>query len=339
MGAECLGIARACRGRPAVAGTADGLLRLALTLGLLRWALAPLQPYQPLYTLLSLGVELALALALAGVASRLLGRLLRRYGAAPIRKLGTGSSELLLLLEFACNAAIALAIAAAFAQGRGINLLRVSAGLSLGGLAITAAARRLLEQIWGTLVLYLDRPLVPGEYVRINRNSFSPRSVLRPRQGESFLYGRVDAIGLRSTRIRLAGKSTLYIVPNSLLVARDFENLSRGRKILVLLYLDFERALSDRETAWLKRTVQSETDGLLGIDPGSTRISLLDRADGSGTRAQVSLFVLGASQDSMQLRKHLLEFARHRLAARLAQQGLTLANVDTTLYVDVPITV
>ena len=41
----------------------------------------------------------------------------------------------------------------------------------------------------------------------------------------------------------------------------------------------------------------------------------------------------------MQLRKHLLEFARHRLAARLAQQGLTLANVDTTLYVDVPITV
>ena len=71
-----------------------------------RQLLAPLQPYQPLYTLLSLGVELALALALAGVASRLLGRLLRRYGAAPIRKLGTGSSELLLLLEFAGNAAL-----------------------------------------------------------------------------------------------------------------------------------------------------------------------------------------------------------------------------------------
>jgi len=251
----------------------------------------------------------------------------------------SGAGELLLLIELAGNVAIGFVAIIALAQGRGINLLSLSAGLSLSGLAVAIAARRILEQLWGTLVLYLDRPLVPGEYVRINRNTFSPRSVLKPRQGESFLYGRVDAIGLRSTRIRLAGKSTLYIVPNSLLVARDFENVSRARKILALLYLDFERALSDREAAWVERTVRAETDRLFGIDSGSTRISLLDRTEQTGTRAWVSLFILGTSEDSVQLRKRLLEFAQHRLAARLAQQGLAFAPTAPTLYVDVPVTV
>ena len=42
--------------------------------------------------------------------------------------------------------------------------------LGIGGLAIAFAAQKLLEQLISTVVLYLDRPFVPGDYIRVSLN-------------------------------------------------------------------------------------------------------------------------------------------------------------------------
>jgi small-conductance mechanosensitive channel len=58
----------------------------------------------------------------------------------------------------------------AFAQSQNVNLIGLLAGVCIGGIAIAFAAQKTLEQLIDTLVLYLDRPFVPGEYIRVNFN-------------------------------------------------------------------------------------------------------------------------------------------------------------------------
>ncbi len=55
-----------------------------------------------------------------------------------------------------------------FAEIHQINLIGLFASLGIGGLAIAFAAQKTLEQLLGTVVLYLDRPYLPGEYITNN---------------------------------------------------------------------------------------------------------------------------------------------------------------------------
>ena len=86
-----------------------------------------------------------------------------------------------------------------------------------GCLAIAFAAQKTLEQLLGTCVLYLDRPFIPGEYIRL----------------PSGLFGRVESIGLRSTKIRTAAKSTLisHLAPeHKYLKIRGRRQKAEGRR-------------------------------------------------------------------------------------------------------------
>lgn len=172
--------------------------------------------------------------------------------------------------------------------------------------SIAFAAQKTLEQLLGTIVLYLDRPFTPGEYVRINFNPAAPD-----------LYGRIESIGLRSTKIRTAAKGTLYIVPNSIMANKDGENITRGKKVMVLLYLDFFQVLEKREQALVKQVVQESTSSLFGIDPGSTRITLWEHENKPATRTRVTFFILGLSENSIQLRKRLLQLANEKNSKQL----------------------
>ena len=214
----------------------------------------------------------------------------------------------------------------AFAQSQNFNLVGLLAGLGIGGLAIAFAAQKTLEQLLGTIVLYLDRPFIPGEYIRANFNPAAPD-----------LYGRIELIGLRSTKIRTAAKSTLYIVPNSTMANLDIENITRGKKVMVLLYLDFTQVLGERERALVEQIVEESTNALFGIDPGSTRVSLFEQDDKPGTRARVSFFILGSSENSIELRKRLLELANDTISKKLAGYGIEFSSTDPTVYVDSPV--
>ena len=72
-----------------------------------------------------------------------------------------------------------------------LNLIALSASLGIGAIAVAFAARQAIKGLIGTLELYLDRPYVPGEYIKVTFNPY----------GED-VYGRVDSVGLRSTKIR-----------------------------------------------------------------------------------------------------------------------------------------
>ena len=96
-------------------------------------------------------------------------------------------------------------------QSLGLNVSGLLAVGGVGGLAVGMAAKDLLANFFGGLMLYLDRPIAVGDWIR------SP---------DRNIEGVVEDIGWRLTRIRTFDKRPVY-VPNSLFTTMVVENPSR----------------------------------------------------------------------------------------------------------------
>ncbi len=301
-------------------------IQITGTLILVNFCWKLLKPYEDLYEFLKFWLYLSITISSAWLISQFFRQLLRIYGIVLIQKLGWKADDFVIVLETLFNVIIGLSAVVLFANSHDINLLGLVAGLGIGGIAIAFAAQRVLEQLIGTIVVYLDRPYLPGEYIRVNFNI----------QQED-VYGRVESIGLRSTKIRIAARNTLLIVPNSIMATKDIENITRGKKVMVLLYLDFAKLLKEQEKALVEKVIEDSTETLFGIDPGSTKITLLQPQNKPGTRARVTFFILGSSEDSTQLRKRLLELAHEKISHQLVDVGIEFTMNEPTIYVDSPI--
>jgi MscS family membrane protein len=115
-------------------------------------------------------------------------------------------------------------------QSLGFSVSGVLAFGGIGGIAVGFAARDLLANFFGGLMVYLDRPFVVGDWIR------SP---------DKQIEGTVEEIGWRLTRIRTFDKRPLY-VPNSVFTQITVENPSRmtNRRIYETLgvrYDDIDR--------------------------------------------------------------------------------------------------
>jgi len=276
-------------------------------------------------------VDLAVIISLAWLISQFFRQIVRTYGIDLLRKLGREADELLLVAQTLFNVVVGFIAVLAFAQSQEFNLIGLMASLGIGGLAIAFAANKILEQFLSTIVLYLDRPFVPGDYIRVALNPHAPD-----------VYGRIESIGIRSTKLRTSAKSTVVIIPNSMLANMDIENVTRGKKVMVMLYFDFTRPLDDQVRALVKQVVSSSTESLLGIDPGSTRLSFSTNNNNGSTgnsRVRITFFILGSSEDSIQLRKRLLQVANEKIAKRLNANGIEFTTQDPTVYVESPVTI
>ena len=96
-------------------------------------------------------------------------------------------------------------------QTLGVSVSGVLAFGGIGGIAIGFAAKDLLANFFGGLMIYLDRPFSVGDWVR------SP---------DREIEGTVEYIGWRLTRIRTFDLRPLYI-PNSIFTNIVLENPSR----------------------------------------------------------------------------------------------------------------
>ncbi|MBS0016096.1 MAG: mechanosensitive ion channel [Arthrospira sp. SH-MAG29] len=288
-----------------------------------------LEENRALYRFIRPFVSLALIASIAWLASRLFRQLVRIYGIPIIRKYGMEVDETFLVFETIANVLIGFTAAVAFAQSQQLPLGALVAGASVSGLAVAFAAQSTLEQILGTIVLRLDRPFVRGEYIRL------------PKRGDDLegIYGRVESIGLRSTKIRIAAKGTLAIIPNSNLMRLALENISRGKKVMVLLYLDFITQLDDREQALVEQAIKECTDSVFGIDPGSTQISLFNYGETGNLRARVTFFILGSSENAISLRKSLLASTNQSLTEKLKRYGIKYNMQEPNIYVESPVTI
>jgi MscS family membrane protein len=89
----------------------------------------------------------------------------------------------------------------------GYPVVTILAGLGIGGIALALAAQKTLENLFGSLSIGVDQPFRVGDPVNIEG-----------------VEGEVEAIGLRSTRIRTAER-TVVSLPNGRLAEMRAENV------------------------------------------------------------------------------------------------------------------
>ncbi|MGF1525013.1 MAG: mechanosensitive ion channel domain-containing protein [Leptolyngbyaceae cyanobacterium] len=297
------------------------LLFIALALNLL-------VQYEELYTFLGLFTYLALSISTALLASKVVQRVIRQVVIDQLRQRGQEINEVVLVFETVSNIIIILFAIIIFAQGLKLNLVALSASLGIGGVAVAFASRQALERLIATVELYLDRPYLPGEYVRITFNPYAED-----------MYGRIESIGLRSTKIRTAAQNTLVIVPNSMMASMKIENITRGKKVMAMISLDFYKLLSGSEKALVQRSIESVSESLWGIERNSTRVHFSQIENKPRSRVRISFFISGSSPDSLNLRKRLLELANQEIANSLLAYNLAFTVPESMVYVDSPISI
>lgn len=111
-------------------------------------------------------------------------------------------------------------------QTMGFSVSGVLAFGGIGGVAIGFAAKDLLANFFGGLIIYLDRPFIVGDWIRSNDRE---------------IEGTVENIGWRLTTIRTFEKRPLY-VPNSVFSNISVENPSRmsNRRIYETIGIRYE---------------------------------------------------------------------------------------------------
>lgn len=98
-----------------------------------------------------------------------------------------------------------------FLQTINVNISAVLTFGGIGGIAVGFAAKDLLANFFGGLMIYMDRPFSVGDWIRSSDRN---------------IEGVVEYIGWRQTRIRTFDKRPLY-VPNSIFNSITVENPSR----------------------------------------------------------------------------------------------------------------
>ena len=98
-----------------------------------------------------------------------------------------------------------------FLSAFGVNLTGLMAFGGVGGIVIGFAAKDLLSNVFGGMMLYLDKPFTAGEWIR------SP---------DREIEGTVYKIGWRMTTVHTFDKRPLYI-PNGIFANISIENPSR----------------------------------------------------------------------------------------------------------------
>lgn len=104
-------------------------------------------------------------------------------------------------------------------ENLGGDVTSLVAGVGLGGAALALASKDTVANLFGSIVIFVDRPFQIGDWVEINE-----------------VEGTVEEVGLRVTRVRTFANS-LITVPNSMFTTESINNWSRMRKRRIKLTL------------------------------------------------------------------------------------------------------
>jgi MscS family membrane protein len=143
----------------------------------------------------------------------------------------------------------------------GLPVASLLAGLGIGGIAIAFGAQKTVENLFGAIAIGVDQPLREGDFVKI----------------ESDVVGTVEAVGLRSTRIRTLDR-TLVSLPNGKLADMRVETYAARDRCRFATTLGLEYGT----TAEQLRQVLAGLERVLRAHPGIWPNDVIVRFAGLG---------------------------------------------------------
>jgi MscS family membrane protein len=125
--------------------------------------------------------------------------------------------QLLPVISKSLKVFVVIVVGLVTTQNLGMNITGLLASLSIGGLAVGLAAQDTLSNLFGAVALFADKPFRVTDRIKVDT-----------------IEGTVEAIGLRSTRIRnLDGH--LVTVPNRTMANASVTNVSKRPNIKTVM--------------------------------------------------------------------------------------------------------
>jgi MscS family membrane protein len=135
-------------------------------------------------------------------------------------------------------------------QNLGYSVGSLLAGLGIGGVAIAMAAKDTVANLFGSLVVFLDKPFQIGDWIEMKD-----------------MEGTVEEVGLRTTRVRTFANS-LITVPNASFTTSAINNWSQMQKRRIKMNVGISYSSSPEKVNQLVLKIREiiETDEKLHHD-------------------------------------------------------------------------
>jgi MscS family membrane protein len=193
----------------------------------------------------------------------------------------------------------------------GVNTTAALAGLGVGGIAVALAAQKTLENVIGGLSLIFDQTIHLGDTLKL-----------------ADMVGTVEAIGLRSTRIRTLDRTVLS-VPNGQVANATIENFSGRDKFRFIHVVGVEYGTTSTQ---LRTVIDQITATLLGnadVERESVRVRFI-RFGSSSLDIEVMAHVVVPTWNVFLERQEGLLF---EIMHVVEGAGASIAFPSQTLYV------
>ncbi len=202
-----------------------------------------------------------------------------------------------------------------FSQAHQINIFGLIASLGISGVAIAFAAQKTLEQLLGGIVLYLDRPFMVSDYIGLPDGTF----------------GKVESMGLRSTKIRTSGKGTLMVVPNNYLTQINIENFTGASKLINIIKVNFFEHLSDSKKSFISQLI-TESSLKNEVDYRNIHVEFEDIINDKNekiTQAQIKYFMSLKDNISRDFRIQIIKIIGENIRHQLLEHGINHEIIDS----------
>lgn len=192
----------------------------------------------------------------------------------------------------------------------GVPLYGIVAGLGVGGLALALSAQPTIENLIGGLSLFADKPIAVGDFGKY---------------GDSL--GTVEAIGLRSTRIRGIDR-TLTTIPNATLSKMPIVNFARRDRMLIQTVIGVRYETTSDQLRYVLATLRKMLLGHPRIDPETARVRFV----GFGASSlDIEVFAYAMTRNLPEFLS-IREDVFLRVIDIIEQSGAAIAFPSQTLY-------
>lgn len=194
----------------------------------------------------------------------------------------------------------------------GVNVTGLVAGLGVGGIAIGLAAQGIFSDLFAALTIVFDRPFAPGDQINY---------------GDT--WGAVEAIGLKTTRIRsLTGEQ--IVISNANLLGKELRNFARleRRRVTVKVGVVYQVSAGQAEAipAMFREIVEADAKCRL-VRSGLTGFGA------SSLDYELQFDVITSSYDEMYDERHRIML---EILKRFDAEKIDFAYPTTVLFTAAP---
>jgi len=200
------------------------------------------------------------------------------------------------------------------AQNLGYSISGLIASLGIGGIAVAMAARDTIANVFGSIMILVDRPFSIGDWIKT-----------------ADFQGVVEEIGFRSTRIRTF-EQTLVNVPNSLLANMVVDNVDARSKRRIKMRIGLTYSTTPEKMQQAIDGIEAILNQHPGVDQQFKMVKFDDFADSS---LSIFLYYFSASKDwatYLQVRQEV----NMQIMQLLESLDLDFAFPSRSIYLETP---